>query len=114
MFLNGKKAILHWNPALPTGSWADRSPLHDAASQGRLLALRNLILQVNFSIHRESNALMGSSGAALKGKLLPISAALWYKWSNYAYLQLNVIIQVQPHLIVNLQRSNSPIKFLSY
>lgn len=57
---------------------------------------------------------MGSLGAALKGKLLPISAVLWYKWSNYAYLQLNVIIQVQPHLIVNLQRSNSPIKFLSY
>uniref|UniRef100_A0A8C7PPN7 Ankyrin repeat and SOCS box containing 5a n=1 Tax=Oncorhynchus mykiss TaxID=8022 RepID=A0A8C7PPN7_ONCMY len=27
------------------GSWADRSPLHDAACQGRLLALRNLILQ---------------------------------------------------------------------
>ncbi|XP_046880892.1 ankyrin repeat and SOCS box protein 5 [Hypomesus transpacificus] len=27
------------------GSWADRSPLHDAASQGRLLVLRNLILQ---------------------------------------------------------------------
>ncbi|AWP11741.1 putative ankyrin repeat and SOCS box protein 5-like [Scophthalmus maximus] len=27
------------------GSWADRSPLHDAASQGRLLALRTLILQ---------------------------------------------------------------------
>uniref|UniRef100_A0A668A0U9 Ankyrin repeat and SOCS box containing 5a n=1 Tax=Myripristis murdjan TaxID=586833 RepID=A0A668A0U9_9TELE len=27
------------------GSWADRSPLHDAAGQGRLLALRNLILQ---------------------------------------------------------------------
>ncbi|XP_029368287.1 ankyrin repeat and SOCS box protein 5 [Echeneis naucrates] len=26
-------------------SWADRSPLHDAASQGRLLALRTLILQ---------------------------------------------------------------------
>uniref|UniRef100_A0A4W5K307 Ankyrin repeat and SOCS box containing 5a n=1 Tax=Hucho hucho TaxID=62062 RepID=A0A4W5K307_9TELE len=26
-------------------SWADRSPLHDAACQGRLLALRNLILQ---------------------------------------------------------------------
>ncbi|KAG7518881.1 ankyrin repeat and SOCS box 5 isoform X1 [Solea senegalensis] len=31
------------------GSWADRSPLHDAASQGRLLALRTLILQVNAS-----------------------------------------------------------------
>uniref|UniRef100_A0A4W6F8Y3 Ankyrin repeat and SOCS box containing 5a n=1 Tax=Lates calcarifer TaxID=8187 RepID=A0A4W6F8Y3_LATCA len=30
-------------------SWADRSPLHDAASQGRLLALRTLILQVNAS-----------------------------------------------------------------
>ncbi|XP_053179876.1 ankyrin repeat and SOCS box protein 5 [Scomber japonicus] len=27
------------------GSWADRSPLHDAACQGRLLALRTLILQ---------------------------------------------------------------------
>ncbi|XP_029962987.1 ankyrin repeat and SOCS box protein 5 [Salarias fasciatus] len=26
-------------------SWADRSPLHDAAGQGRLLALRTLILQ---------------------------------------------------------------------
>ncbi|XP_039975352.1 ankyrin repeat and SOCS box protein 5 isoform X1 [Xiphias gladius] len=26
-------------------SWADRSPLHEAASQGRLLALRTLILQ---------------------------------------------------------------------
>lgn len=31
---------------LAAGSWADRSPLHDAASQGRLLALRTLILQV--------------------------------------------------------------------
>ncbi|XP_028316279.1 ankyrin repeat and SOCS box protein 5 isoform X2 [Gouania willdenowi] len=31
------------------GSWADRSPLHDAACQGRLLALRTLILQVNAS-----------------------------------------------------------------
>ncbi|XP_039975353.1 ankyrin repeat and SOCS box protein 5 isoform X2 [Xiphias gladius] len=30
-------------------SWADRSPLHEAASQGRLLALRTLILQVNAS-----------------------------------------------------------------
>ncbi|XP_056146083.1 ankyrin repeat and SOCS box protein 5 isoform X2 [Lampris incognitus] len=28
-------------------SWADRSPLHDAAAQGRLLALRSLISQVN-------------------------------------------------------------------
>ncbi|XP_039668624.1 ankyrin repeat and SOCS box protein 5 isoform X3 [Perca fluviatilis] len=28
-------------------SWADRSPLHDAASQGRLLALKSLISQVN-------------------------------------------------------------------
>ncbi|KAM9834374.1 ankyrin repeat and SOCS box protein 5 isoform 3-T3 [Syngnathus typhle] len=27
------------------GSWTDRSPLHDAASQGRLLALRTLIAQ---------------------------------------------------------------------
>uniref|UniRef100_A0A8C2X930 Ankyrin repeat and SOCS box containing 5a n=1 Tax=Cyclopterus lumpus TaxID=8103 RepID=A0A8C2X930_CYCLU len=30
---------------LPAGPWADRSPLHDAASQGRLLALKTLISQ---------------------------------------------------------------------
>ncbi|XP_068443266.1 ankyrin repeat and SOCS box protein 5 isoform X2 [Clinocottus analis] len=30
-------------------SWADRSPLHDAAIQGRLLALKTLLLQVNAS-----------------------------------------------------------------
>lgn len=29
-----------------SGSWADRSPLHEAASQGRLLALRTLLAQV--------------------------------------------------------------------
>uniref|UniRef100_A0AAQ5Z4V0 SOCS box domain-containing protein n=1 Tax=Amphiprion ocellaris TaxID=80972 RepID=A0AAQ5Z4V0_AMPOC len=39
-----------WNASavildIDSGSWADRSPLHDAASQGRLLALRTLILQ---------------------------------------------------------------------
>lgn len=28
------------------GSWADRSPLHEAASQGRLLSLKTLIAQV--------------------------------------------------------------------
>ncbi|CAI5652955.1 unnamed protein product [Oreochromis niloticus] len=43
-----------WNASavildIDSGSWADRSPLHDAASQGRLLALRTLILQVNAS-----------------------------------------------------------------
>uniref|UniRef100_A0A3Q3WV04 SOCS box domain-containing protein n=1 Tax=Mola mola TaxID=94237 RepID=A0A3Q3WV04_MOLML len=30
-----------------SGSWADRSPLHEAACQGRLLALRTLLEQVN-------------------------------------------------------------------
>ncbi|XP_072904139.1 ankyrin repeat and SOCS box protein 5b isoform X3 [Hemitrygon akajei] len=29
------------------GSWADRSPLHEAASQGRLLSLKTLLAQVN-------------------------------------------------------------------
>ncbi|KAK7922216.1 hypothetical protein WMY93_009118 [Mugilogobius chulae] len=29
-------------------SWADRSPLHDAAAQGRLLALKTLIVQVKY------------------------------------------------------------------
>ncbi|MGH0157518.1 UNVERIFIED_CONTAM: hypothetical protein FKN15_057124 [Acipenser sinensis] len=29
------------------GSWADRSPLHEAASQGRLLALKTLLSQIN-------------------------------------------------------------------
>lgn len=37
-----------WNHIPVPGSWADRSPLHDAASQGRLLALRSLILQVKW------------------------------------------------------------------
>ncbi|RXM29472.1 Ankyrin repeat and SOCS box protein 5 [Acipenser ruthenus] len=41
-----------WNAAgvvldIDTGSWADRSPLHEAASQGRLLALKTLLSQVN-------------------------------------------------------------------
>lgn len=31
---------------LSAGSWADRSPLHEAASQGRLLALQTLLSQV--------------------------------------------------------------------
>ncbi|XP_017548869.1 ankyrin repeat and SOCS box protein 5 isoform X2 [Pygocentrus nattereri] len=39
-----------WNASavildIDSGSWADRSPLHDAASQGRLLALKTLIAQ---------------------------------------------------------------------
>jgi hypothetical protein len=29
------------------GSWADRSPLHEAACHGRLLALRTLLSQVS-------------------------------------------------------------------
>ncbi|KAF6083714.1 ankyrin repeat and SOCS box containing 5 [Phyllostomus discolor] len=32
------------------GSWADRSPLHEAASQGRLLALRTLLSQVKHHV----------------------------------------------------------------
>lgn len=36
---------------LLTGSWADRSPLHEAASQGRLLALRTLLSQVKYYIY---------------------------------------------------------------
>lgn len=39
-----------WNASavildIDSGSWADRSALHDAASQGRLLALKTLIAQ---------------------------------------------------------------------
>ncbi|KAJ1215718.1 hypothetical protein NDU88_003326 [Pleurodeles waltl] len=34
-----------WAILTSQGSWADRSPLHEAASQGRLLALRTLISQ---------------------------------------------------------------------
>ncbi|XP_044202705.1 ankyrin repeat and SOCS box protein 5-like isoform X3 [Thunnus albacares] len=40
-----KKAC--WGILTSQGSWADRSPLHEAASQGRLLALRTLLAQVN-------------------------------------------------------------------
>ncbi|XP_030580397.1 ankyrin repeat and SOCS box protein 5-like isoform X2 [Archocentrus centrarchus] len=36
-----------WGILTSQGSWADRSPLHEAASQGRLLALRTLLAQVN-------------------------------------------------------------------
>ncbi|XP_040043291.1 ankyrin repeat and SOCS box protein 5b [Gasterosteus aculeatus] len=38
-----KKAC--WGIMTSQGSWADRSPLHEAASQGRLLALRTLLAQ---------------------------------------------------------------------
>ncbi|KAM9792857.1 ankyrin repeat and SOCS box protein 5-like [Neosynchiropus ocellatus] len=38
-----KKAC--WGILTSQGSWADRSPLHEAASQGRLLALRTLLTQ---------------------------------------------------------------------
>ncbi|XP_035492955.2 ankyrin repeat and SOCS box protein 5 isoform X2 [Scophthalmus maximus] len=38
-----KKAC--WGILTSQGSWADRSPLHEAASQGRLLALRTLLAQ---------------------------------------------------------------------
>ncbi|KAM9192331.1 ankyrin repeat and SOCS box protein 5 isoform 1-T1 [Dugong dugon] len=34
-----------WAILTSQGSWADRSPLHEAASQGRLLALRTLLSQ---------------------------------------------------------------------
>ncbi|CAN9510685.1 unnamed protein product [Ophioblennius macclurei] len=34
-----------WGILTSQGSWADRSPLHEAASQGRLLALRTLLTQ---------------------------------------------------------------------
>ncbi|XP_036750005.2 ankyrin repeat and SOCS box protein 5 isoform X2 [Manis pentadactyla] len=34
-----------WGVLTSQGSWADRSPLHEAASQGRLLALRTLLSQ---------------------------------------------------------------------
>ncbi|XP_061580321.1 ankyrin repeat and SOCS box protein 5b isoform X3 [Cololabis saira] len=34
-----------WGLLTSQGSWADRSPLHEAASQGRLLALRTLLAQ---------------------------------------------------------------------
>ncbi|RVE75845.1 hypothetical protein OJAV_G00002780, partial [Oryzias javanicus] len=34
-----------WGILTSQGSWADRSPLHEAASQGRLLALRTLLAQ---------------------------------------------------------------------
>ncbi|XP_003977386.1 ankyrin repeat and SOCS box protein 5-like [Takifugu rubripes] len=38
-----KKAC--WGILTSQGSWADRSPLHEAASQGRLLVLRTLLAQ---------------------------------------------------------------------
>uniref|UniRef100_A0A8B9K775 Ankyrin repeat and SOCS box containing 5a n=1 Tax=Astyanax mexicanus TaxID=7994 RepID=A0A8B9K775_ASTMX len=63
------------------GSWADRSPLHDAASQGRLLALKTLITQVSDpSILLQCDVLCGVvlSGASVqRGRLMetPLHAA---------------------------------------
>lgn len=36
------------------GSWADRSPLHEAASQGRLLVLRTLLAQVRHTPQQQT------------------------------------------------------------
>lgn len=41
--LSKVEVLLSWLTS--QGSWADRSPVHDAASQGRLLALKTLIAQ---------------------------------------------------------------------
>ncbi|XP_076004293.1 ankyrin repeat and SOCS box protein 5b [Genypterus blacodes] len=41
-----------WGILTSQGSWADHSPLHEAASQGRLLTLRTLLAQgYNASVH---------------------------------------------------------------
>lgn len=40
------------------GSWADRSPLHEAASQGRLLSLKTLLSQVKAVFLKLLNFLM--------------------------------------------------------
>ncbi|XP_043112383.1 ankyrin repeat and SOCS box protein 5 isoform X3 [Puntigrus tetrazona] len=45
------------------GSWADRSALHDAASQGRLLALKTLIAQVNVTTIDGVTPLLNSCSA---------------------------------------------------
>ncbi|XP_053107731.1 ankyrin repeat and SOCS box protein 5 isoform X2 [Hemicordylus capensis] len=39
------KRKANWGILTSQGSWADRSPLHEAASQGRLLSLKTLIAQ---------------------------------------------------------------------
>uniref|UniRef100_A0A3B3V8N4 Ankyrin repeat and SOCS box containing 5 n=1 Tax=Poecilia latipinna TaxID=48699 RepID=A0A3B3V8N4_9TELE len=45
-----------WGVLISQGSWADRSPLHDAASQGRLLILRRLLAEESvkaaYPVHR--------------------------------------------------------------
>ncbi|KAF0878289.1 PIGA acetylglucosaminyltransferase, partial [Crocuta crocuta] len=58
--------------------WADRSPLHEAAAQGRLLALKTLIAQVTelnseklkgtSSFHRQKVVIMGGRGGDGKGQ----------------------------------------------
>ncbi|XP_026135187.1 ankyrin repeat and SOCS box protein 5-like isoform X4 [Carassius auratus] len=42
-----EKKKSRWGILISQGSWADRSPLHEAACQGRLLALKTLLSQVN-------------------------------------------------------------------
>ncbi|XP_074849093.1 ankyrin repeat and SOCS box protein 5 isoform X2 [Carettochelys insculpta] len=54
------------------GSWADRSPLHEAASQGRLLSLKTLLSQVNATTIDGVTALFNacSRGSASCAELL--------------------------------------------
>jgi len=52
MSVHWLKNILTYCMFIPvSGSWADRSPLHEAACQGRLLALKTLLSQVYKHIH---------------------------------------------------------------
>ena len=55
LYLLGLKQMTHRSCflSLLPGSWADRSPLHEAASQGRLLALRTLLSQVKYYLWLE-------------------------------------------------------------
>lgn len=80
------------------GSWADRSPLHEAASQGRLLALRTLLTQVR---HTDTHTYIK------KGTfLIPLSLLLFSVLDCTPLpFKVNILFHKYPHL----QKKNRPV-----
>ncbi|KAM4595595.1 ankyrin repeat and SOCS box protein 5b [Fundulus diaphanus] len=70
----GKRA--RWGILISQGSWADRSPLHDAASQGRLLVLRRLLAEGNHANINTIDHVTPLHEACLSGHVACVRALL--------------------------------------
>ncbi|MED6270124.1 hypothetical protein CHARACLAT_006764 [Characodon lateralis] len=65
-----------WGILISQGSWADRSPLHDAASQGRLLVLRRLLAEGYLANTNTINHVTPLHEACLSGHVACVRALL--------------------------------------